>query len=550
MTSLAGRYRYWMLGLLCAAPYVVMFAWCWQASNARSICALALTAMLLSLLLAGITRTWRRFFLAYFPLLVLSIAYAAYTLSFGIVPGHTLSIIVLSASLEEVVGLFTVWPQKWLLAPLFAVLGTYLWFAWKLPTQQIFVGKTNLVARVLLGLSVPLLLFAAQKPPQLVDGIALNPAVGSVMFLAGQLPRASRELHGADVHKTPFHASRAATAEEVHIFIVGESARRASWSVYGYSRPTTPYLEKIRPELVLLQHAEADANLTSIAVPVLLTGLNPEVITTATPQGTLLDLAKEAGYSTAWLVNQDMDVSTALGVTADRLTFPPDPKTSLFGRGVLDGELLPAYQHELDRRGGPRFIGMHVMGSHWEYYRRYPPAFQHFGDASKLNSVSMFFEGGTILPDLTDSYDNSVLYTDWFMEQVIEAARKLSVPVTITFVPDHGESLPALDNHAAGHGGPVYFASQFEIPAFVWTNAAFRVAHPEEFAALQANGSKLIRSHDFFFAVAQLMGISWPGAKPERSFASSGFVPDTTSKHVLGGVVTATPPTAAASPEG
>ncbi len=524
-----------------------MLAWCWQASKARSICAFLLTALLMSLLLAGLTRTWRRFFLAYFPLLLLSIAYTAYTLGFGIVPGHTLSIILLSASPEEVVGLLTVWQQKWLLIALFAVLGAYLWFAWRLPKQSIFVGRSNIAARAVLGLSVPLLFFAAQKPAQLVDGIALNPAVGSLMFFAGQLPRASRELHGDGVHKTPFHASRLAADEEVHVFIVGESARRASWSAYGYPRSTTPYLDKIRSEIVFLQHAEADANLTSIAVPILLTGLGPEAILTASPQGNLLDLAKEAGYSTAWLVNQDLDVTTAIGVTADRLTFPPDPKSGFFGRSWLDAELLPAYQRELARAGGPRFIAMHVMGSHWEYYRRYPAGFGRFGDSRKLNSASMFIEGGTIFGDLTDAYDNSVLYTDWFMEQVIEGARKLSVPVTITFVPDHGESLPGLDHGAAGHGAPMYFASQFEIPAFVWTNAAYRAAHPEQFAALESNGAKLIRSHDFFFTVAQLMGISWPGAKPDRSFASSAFLPDSTSRHVVGGVLKETPPTAAAA---
>ncbi len=44
-----------------------------------------------SLLLAYCTRTWRTLFLAYVPLLLLSAAYAAYALTYGIVPGHTLA---------------------------------------------------------------------------------------------------------------------------------------------------------------------------------------------------------------------------------------------------------------------------------------------------------------------------------------------------------------------------------------------------------------------------------------------------------------------------
>ena len=238
---LSARYRLYALGAAYLAPYVAMLVWCWQDYKLRSMLALGLTAALGALLLAGVTRTWRRFFLAYLPLLVLSIAYAGYSLSYGIVPGHTLSIVLVSASAEEVIGLLTVWPHKWLLLPLLAILVGYVWFALRLPQSPIFTGKTNIAARAILVLAIPVLAYAARSTPQLVDGMALNPIVGSVMFFAGQIPRAEREIHGFNVHKAPFHASRAETNPEVHILIIGESARRASWSVYGTSarrRPT------------------------------------------------------------------------------------------------------------------------------------------------------------------------------------------------------------------------------------------------------------------------------------------------------------------------
>jgi len=74
-----------------------------------------------------------------------------------------------------------------------------------------------------------------------------------------------------------------------------------------------------------------------------------------------------------------------------------------------------------------------------------------------------------------------------------------------------------------------------DIPAFVWVNDAFRQAHPEKVTAMQANAPKEIRSHDVFGTVADLMGISWPGANPVRSFASDKFVPDTAMRHCAGG---------------
>jgi glucan phosphoethanolaminetransferase (alkaline phosphatase superfamily) len=540
-TATASRSRLYALGALYCAPYLAMLVWCWHAYKPRSVLVLVLTAALGGLLLAGCTRTWRRFFLAYFPLLLLSLIYCGYALGFGVVPGHTLGIVLASASFEEMLGLWTVWQTKWLLAPVLGLLGAYLWLAWRLPEWPIFSGKSYLAARAILVLAIPVTVYAAHSPPQLVDGIALNPVVGSLMFCAGQLPRARAELRGTGIKKVPYHATRVASSEEVHVLIVGESARRGSMSVYGYQRATTPYLDGIKGEAIFLQQARADANLTSLAVPMILTGITPQRITSVRPQGSLLDLAKEAGYSTAWLLNQDVDVSTALGITADHMDIPPDPQSGFFGRRLPDGALLPAYRRELARTGTARFIGMHITESHWEYYRRYPPDFQRYGNPKKLNSMSLFFTGRTVEADLTDSYDNSVLYTDWFLQQVIEAARRLRVPATVTFVPDHGESLPALDAGFAGHGGPLYAASQFDIPAFVWVNDSYRAAHPEKVATMRRNAASEIRSHDFFYTVADLMGITWPEARPERSFASERFVPDATRQELVGGVLAMRP---------
>jgi len=130
-----------------------------------------------------------------------------------------------------------------------------------------------------------------------------------------------------------------------------------------------------------------------------------------------------------------------------------------------------------------------------------------------------------------------VLYTDWFLQQVIERARLLKVPATVTFMPDHGEASPFLDDGAVGHAGVKYAAPEFKVPAFVWMNTAYRKAHPEKAAAIESNASKEIRTHDVFYAVADLMGITWPGAEPAKSFASERFVPDATDEYLARGVL-------------
>ena len=102
-------------------------------------------------------------------------------------------------------------------------------------------------------------------------------------------------------------------------------------------------------------------------------------------RGNIVDLAKEAGYSTAWLLNQDITISLEVGIDADRTIYPPDFKANILDRHTLDEALLPAFGRELERAGHARFIGIHMMGSHWEYYRRYPESFAKFGSSNGLN---------------------------------------------------------------------------------------------------------------------------------------------------------------------
>jgi glucan phosphoethanolaminetransferase (alkaline phosphatase superfamily) len=154
--------------------------------------------------------------------------------------------------------------------------------------------------------------------------------------------------------------------------------------------------------------------------------------------------------------------------------------------------------------------------------------------------LSIFYGDKRSFSEDVDAYDNAVLYSDWFLGQVIDAARRLKVPATVLFLSDHGEDLQLLDG-AAGHGQPVYTEHAFNIPAFVWVNDAYRAAHPQRVKAMEQNAVKEFRSHNVFETEGDLMGITWPGRHPERSLASAQFVPDTSMKRIAGGVIVANP---------
>ena len=526
---------------LTATPFLLSAAGALRFQTLRAAVSNLFAALLAAMLIAALARTWRRFFVAFFPPLILATVFAGYQMTFGVPPGRTAALLLGGVSLEEAHGLLSIPMIRNSIGLLILASIFYLVLALRQPAQAICPtaslpesGRRWRGCRALLLLCIPLTIYCATNSADLVDGLGSNPVLGSALFLGDELPRARRDLAGGMVHKLPYRASRSG-GEEVHILVIGESARRASWSAYGYSRATTPHLASMRNEIIFLQNALADANLTAWSVPILLTGLTPEQLPHSEFHGNLLDLAREAGYDTSWLINHDITISNFVGVNADHMTYPPEISRSLYGRDTLDEILLPSFRAALARAGKPRFIGLHMMGSHWIYTHRYPASFHLFGPTSSVNEVTLLDPRGEAgKQQLVNAYDNTLAYTDWILNALIEQARTLRVPATLTYFPDHGEDLELLDG-TAGHGSPAFTPHDFEIPAFVWMNDAYRQAHPDKVAALTENAAKLIRTHDVFTTVADLMGINWPARSPSRSFVSRQFQPDTAMKYIAGG---------------
>jgi glucan phosphoethanolaminetransferase (alkaline phosphatase superfamily) len=520
--------------VLLSGPYIALGAWLWRTEHLSAVAAFAAAVLITWILIASVARDWRRFVLWQFPLFLFTLAFAAYTLTYNNLPGHIIAAVLGTSSLDDVLGFFSIWMGQRLALGFGLLAALYIWAGMGVRSVRIFAGASAPLRWAILAGTGALVLVAGLHADSMIDGLAADPVIGGVLFVTGPLRDVAVALRGQEVVKLPYGATRRG-GEEVHVLVIGESARRDSWSAYGYSRPTTPYLDSIKGELTLLTHAVADANLTVFAVPMLLTGMAPEHYDLSQVHGNLVDLATEAGYSTSWLMNQDVGVSTMVGVAAEHTVYPASLARFFGGHTPLDGTLLPAFARELARGGSPRFIGLHVIGSHWEYYLRYPPAFQRYGSARGLSVISMFMANDQ---RVVDAYDNSVLYTDWFLQQVIEEVRALHVPATVTYIADHGEDLSKLDG-VAGHGVSYYTPHEFNIPAFVWTNGAYRTAHPDKTAALRANAGKEVRTHDMFYSLADIMGIHWPAASPSDSIASAEFAPDTRSKVIAGGELVA-----------
>ena len=164
--------------------------------------------------------------------------------------------------------------------------------------------------------------------------------------------------------------------------------------------------------------------------------------------------------------------------------------STLFSLNDHDEKMLP-FIKEIIPNSNKQFIVVHTSGSHWNYTARYPKEFEQFtpvcngkikSDASNCEQLA-----------LINSYDNSILYTDFFLSNLIDLLKDKNA--FLLYVSDHGESLG--ENGYYGHGGPL-IAEQITVPLIVWVSKDFKLRHPESVASIKKYTNNEI-SHDHVF---------------------------------------------------
>ena len=153
---------------------------------------------------------------------------------------------------------------------------------------------------------------------------------------------------------------------------------------------------------------------------------------------------------------------------------------------------LQNYINEQNKRD--TLIVLHTMGSHGPaYYKRYPEEFEVFKPICKTNQLNECSNA-----QISNSYDNTILYTDYFLSKVIELLESNSQEsdTAMFYVSDNGESLG--EGGLYLHGMPYFMApnEQIDVPAFMWLDESLSEVFNKE--KLRKN-AELPQSHDSLF---------------------------------------------------
>lgn len=274
--------------------------------------------------------------------------------------------------------------------------------------------------------------------------------VNTFRYISAEKKRNAKEILLPD-------AKIASESKDVVVLIIGESARRENFSLYGYNKPTNPLLEQ---ENVVALIAKSAATYTTAGVKAILDHKPTDKLFEILP-----NYLYRAGVDVIWRTNNwgepPVHIEKYQRVADLKALYPEADER-------YDAILLEGLKEAIESSTADKvFIVLHTSTSHGPiYYSKYPSEFERFTPV--CTTVEMANADPT---ELMNAYDNTIVYTDYLIDSVIEILRTIPTRRSaMLFVSDHGESLG--ENNLYMHGVPMALApkEQIEIPFIVWSS--------------------------------------------------------------------------------
>ena len=335
-------------------------------------------------------------------------------------------------------------------------------------------------------------------------------------------------------------SEHSATAPEVYVMVVGETARAHNFSLYGYPRNTNPLLSKT-PGIKAFPNATTQSNTTHKSVPMLLSAASAEDFERLFHEKGILAAFKEAGFHTVFISNQLPNHSFIdfLGEQADEHYFLKKEDASQgnhYDEDLLQklDEILPLADASSSAHYRYRklFVVLHSYGSHFNYQERYPRSFAYFKPDSRSEAKSENRR------DLLNAYDNTIRYTDYILHGIIERLQKWEGVQTKTdgvydqptsamlYTSDHGENIFDDERSLFLHAAPKASDYELHVPFIIWTSDGFSKQYPDILKALGENRPKQVQSSlSAFHTMLGIGGIQTRYRLDEYSVASGKYHP-------------------------
>ena len=344
-----------------------------------------------------------------------------------------------------------------------------------------------------------------------------NTIASTISYFRKKAPKQNLPLirYGEDAHLVEDVALK--HLPKLMVLVVGETARAESFSLNGYTKNTNPELSK-QTNLINFAQVSSCGTATAVSVPCMFSGMpriNYDEQLASHREG-LLDIAQRAGYKVTWIDNNSGCKGACDRV--EKFVISDELKQKWCKEGECeDGILVDSLQQYIRQipKGDqqPRLVVLHQMGSHGPaYYKRAPAEFQKFQPVCATNAIQ-----GCSQTELINSYDNTILYTDHILNQVIETLKQQqNYRTAFWYLSDHGESTGEHGMYL--HGAPYAIApsQQTHVPMVMWFSDAWKSIAAKQVNCLTQQKGATLSQDNLFPSLLSLLNVKTQVIDPKN----------------------------------
>lgn len=299
---------------------------------------------------------------------------------------------------------------------------------------------------------------------------------------------------GLDAKQTT--QAQAATKPTLLVFVLGETARVYNYQYHGYERETNAYTKPYNP--IFFSDVQSCGTATAVSVPCMFSNMNRSNYDRdkAYNQDNVVDIMNRAGIHSIWREHDGGDKAVAHRIK--EMTLVAKDSDPLCNNDVCyDTAMLENFEQDTQDLKQNSIIFYHISGSHGPtYFERYPDEHKKFTPDCARADIENCTKA-----EVVNTYDNTILYTDFFLSEAIQKLEKLTdkYNVALMYISDHGESLG--ENGVYLHGMPYSLApkEQTHVPMIMWMSDGFAEQKGINQTCLRKAGKEQSFSQDNLF---------------------------------------------------
>ena len=278
-------------------------------------------------------------------------------------------------------------------------------------------------------------------------------------------------------------------SKEIYVLAIGESVRYANCSLNGtYPRKTMPLLE-CQSNLLFFHDYYSGGCSTSISVPMLVTRATAEENSLSYQERSIVQVFNENDFTTVVIKRGILSqISSAYLYQGVDYTVDVSSDAEVFQK--IDS---------LSKEHEKLFVMFQLQGSHF-YYDNFPEEFNKWSPNCKydrgIESDSLYING----------YDNTILYTDYLLNSILDSLEKQEAIAAVWYVSDHGQTITATQ----GWHGSVCDENEYHVPLCIWYSDEYKLYNENTIKQLGNHIHTPINSDNIFYTICGMTHIELP----------------------------------------